>query len=41
MRSQSTTESSSTGTVKFALMQPAESVIPEVMVLPVRETSWP
>jgi NAD(P)-dependent dehydrogenase (short-subunit alcohol dehydrogenase family) len=28
-------------TVKFALMQPAESVIPEVMVLPVRETSWP
>jgi NAD(P)-dependent dehydrogenase (short-subunit alcohol dehydrogenase family) len=28
-------------TVKFVLMQPEESVIPEVMVLPMRETSWP
>jgi NAD(P)-dependent dehydrogenase (short-subunit alcohol dehydrogenase family) len=27
--------------VKFVLMQPDETVIPEVMVLPVRETSWP
>jgi NAD(P)-dependent dehydrogenase (short-subunit alcohol dehydrogenase family) len=27
--------------VIFALNQPAESVIPELMVLPVRETSWP
>jgi NAD(P)-dependent dehydrogenase (short-subunit alcohol dehydrogenase family) len=28
-------------TVKFVLTQPEESVIPEVMVLPMRETSWP
>ena len=28
-------------TVRFVLMQPAETVIPEVMVLPMRETSWP
>jgi len=28
-------------TVHFVLTQPAETVIPEVMVLPVRETSWP
>lgn len=28
-------------TVKFVLLQPAETVIPEVMVLPMRETSWP
>lgn len=28
-------------TVRFVLMQPAGSVIPEVMVLPMRETSWP
>jgi NAD(P)-dependent dehydrogenase (short-subunit alcohol dehydrogenase family) len=28
-------------TVKFVLMQPEETVIPEVMVLPMRETSWP
>lgn len=27
--------------VKFVLMQPEETVIPEVMVLPMRETSWP
>lgn len=27
--------------VHFILTQPAESVVPEVMVLPVRETSWP
>jgi NAD(P)-dependent dehydrogenase (short-subunit alcohol dehydrogenase family) len=27
--------------VKFVLTQPAETVIPEVMVLPMRETSWP
>jgi NAD(P)-dependent dehydrogenase (short-subunit alcohol dehydrogenase family) len=27
--------------VRFALMQPDETVIPEVMVLPMRETSWP
>jgi NAD(P)-dependent dehydrogenase (short-subunit alcohol dehydrogenase family) len=27
--------------VKFVLMQPAETVIPEVMVLPMRESSWP
>jgi NAD(P)-dependent dehydrogenase (short-subunit alcohol dehydrogenase family) len=27
--------------VRFVLMQPAETVIPEVMVLPMRETSWP
>jgi short-subunit dehydrogenase len=28
-------------TVRFVLLQPAETVIPEVMVLPMRETSWP
>jgi NAD(P)-dependent dehydrogenase (short-subunit alcohol dehydrogenase family) len=28
-------------TVRFVLTQPHETVIPEVMVLPVRETSWP
>jgi len=28
-------------TVRFLLNQPAETVIPEVMVLPMKETSWP
>lgn len=28
-------------TVRFVLTQPAETVIPEVMVLPMKETSWP
>ncbi len=28
-------------TIRFVLMQPAGTVIPEVMVLPMRETSWP
>lgn len=28
-------------TVKFVLTQPPETVIPEVMVLPMKETSWP
>jgi NAD(P)-dependent dehydrogenase (short-subunit alcohol dehydrogenase family) len=28
-------------TVRFMLCQPAETVLPEVMVLPMRETSWP
>ncbi|AKC70800.1 SDR family oxidoreductase [Pandoraea oxalativorans] len=28
-------------TVRFVLMQPDGTVIPEVMVLPMRETSWP
>lgn len=28
-------------TIKYVLSQPAETVIPEVMVLPMRETSWP
>lgn len=27
--------------VKFVLLQPEETVVPEVMVLPMRETSWP
>jgi NAD(P)-dependent dehydrogenase (short-subunit alcohol dehydrogenase family) len=27
--------------VKFALLQPDETVIPELMVIPMRETSWP
>ncbi|ANN68442.1 SDR family oxidoreductase [Bordetella bronchialis] len=27
--------------VRFVLMQPEETVVPEVMVLPMRETSWP
>jgi NAD(P)-dependent dehydrogenase (short-subunit alcohol dehydrogenase family) len=28
-------------TVRFLLNQPAETVVPEIMVLPMRETSWP
>jgi NAD(P)-dependent dehydrogenase (short-subunit alcohol dehydrogenase family) len=28
-------------TIRFILTQPAETVLPEVMVLPMRETSWP
>lgn len=28
-------------TVKFVLTQPDETVIPEILVLPMRETSWP
>ncbi len=28
-------------TIRFLLTQPDETVIPEVMVLPMRETSWP
>ncbi len=28
-------------TVRFVLLQPDETVIPEVMVIPMRETSWP
>ncbi len=28
-------------TIRFVLTQPSETVIPEVMVLPMRETSWP
>jgi NADP-dependent 3-hydroxy acid dehydrogenase YdfG len=28
-------------TVKFVLTQPTETVVPEVMVIPMRETSWP
>jgi NAD(P)-dependent dehydrogenase (short-subunit alcohol dehydrogenase family) len=28
-------------TVRFVLSQPQETVIPEVMVLPMKETSWP
>lgn len=28
-------------TVRFVLTQPAETVVPEVLVIPVRETSWP
>ncbi len=28
-------------TVRYVLTQPDETVIPEIMVLPVRETSWP
>lgn len=28
-------------TIRYVLMQPKETVIPEVMVLPMRETSWP
>ena len=27
--------------VKFVLLQPEETVVPEVMVLPMKETSWP
>src|SRR5205085_7961625 len=28
-------------TIRFVLSQPDETVIPEIMVLPMRETSWP
>jgi NAD(P)-dependent dehydrogenase (short-subunit alcohol dehydrogenase family) len=28
-------------TIRYVLMQPVETVIPEVMVLPMREKSWP
>jgi NADP-dependent 3-hydroxy acid dehydrogenase YdfG len=28
-------------TVRFVLSQPAETVVPEILVLPMRETSWP
>ena len=28
-------------TIRFLLLQPAETVIPELLVLPMRETSWP
>jgi NAD(P)-dependent dehydrogenase (short-subunit alcohol dehydrogenase family) len=28
-------------TIKFVLSQPDESIIPEVMVIPLQETSWP
>jgi NADP-dependent 3-hydroxy acid dehydrogenase YdfG len=28
-------------TIRFVLTQPAETVIPEVTVLPLHETSWP
>jgi NAD(P)-dependent dehydrogenase (short-subunit alcohol dehydrogenase family) len=28
-------------TIRFVLSQPAETVIPEVMVIPMRESSWP
>jgi NAD(P)-dependent dehydrogenase (short-subunit alcohol dehydrogenase family) len=28
-------------TVRFVLTQPEETIVPEVMVLPMRETSWP
>jgi NADP-dependent 3-hydroxy acid dehydrogenase YdfG len=28
-------------TIRWCLTQPRETVIPEVMVLPLRETSWP
>jgi NAD(P)-dependent dehydrogenase (short-subunit alcohol dehydrogenase family) len=28
-------------TVRFVLTQPRETVVPEIMVLPMRETSWP
>ena len=28
-------------TIRFVLQQPDETVIPEVMVIPMRETSWP
>lgn len=28
-------------TIRYVLCQPAETVIPEIMVLPMRETSWP
>jgi NADP-dependent 3-hydroxy acid dehydrogenase YdfG len=28
-------------TVRFVLEQPPDTVIPELMVLPMKETSWP
>jgi len=28
-------------TMRYVLNLPAETVIPEIMVLPMRETSWP
>jgi len=28
-------------TIRFVLLQPAETVIPEITVIPMRETSWP
>jgi NADP-dependent 3-hydroxy acid dehydrogenase YdfG len=28
-------------TILFVVSQPPETVVPEVMVLPMRETSWP
>ncbi len=28
-------------TIRYVLLQPAETVIPEIMVLPMQETSWP
>ena len=28
-------------TVRFVLAQPAETVVPEILVIPARETSWP
>jgi NADP-dependent 3-hydroxy acid dehydrogenase YdfG len=28
-------------TIRFVLSQPDETVIPEIMVIPMRETSWP
>ncbi len=28
-------------TIRYILMQPEETVIPEVMILPMKETSWP
>lgn len=28
-------------TIRYVLLQPAETVIPEITVLPMRETSWP
>jgi short-subunit dehydrogenase len=28
-------------TIKYILCQPEETVIPEVMVIPMKETSWP
>jgi NADP-dependent 3-hydroxy acid dehydrogenase YdfG len=28
-------------TIRYVLLQPAETVIPEIMVLPMQETIWP
>jgi hypothetical protein len=28
-------------TIRYLLLQPPETVIPEVMVIPMRESSWP